>query len=105
MQEYLQYVRLTMYFLTIGRDDNSDSEFRFFGLNEITEYRCRVGVDCSTEALPAYPHGGPTYAYGGVEHIIISFRLDQAYNNVILRLVRGGDETTVFIVDGGKRTM
>lgn len=84
----------------IGREDKSDSEFRSFGFSEITEYRCRVGVDCSTEAFPAYLNRGATYAYGGVERIIISFRLDQAYNNVILRLVRGGDETTVVIVDG-----
>ncbi len=87
-------------FFTIGREDKSDSEFRFLGFSEITEYRCRVGVDCSTEAFPAYINRGATYADGGVERIIISFRLDKAYNNVILRLVRGGDETTVVIVDG-----
>ena len=87
-------------FFTIGREDKSDREFRSLGLNEITEYRCRVGVDCSTEAFPAYLNRGATYAYGGVERIIISFRLDQSYNNVILRLARGGDETTVVIVDG-----
>ena len=39
----------------------------------------------------------------GVERITIIFRLDQAYNNVILRLARGGDETTVVTVDR-KRT-
>jgi hypothetical protein len=35
-----------------------------------------------------------------VERIIIIFKLDQAYINVVLRLVRGGDETTVVTVDG-----
>ena len=35
-----------------------------------------------------------------MKRIIISFRLDQAYNNVILRLARGGAETTVVTIDG-----
>ncbi len=82
-------------FFAIGREDKSDSEFGFTA--GTSEYRCTVGVDCSAEAFPKY-----LYLAGsgdGVERIIISFRLDQAYNNVILRLARGGDETTVVIVD------
>jgi len=85
----------------IGQEDKSDREFRSSGFTGITEYRCRVGVDCSTEAFPEYlnrAHSG--YADSGVERIIISFRLDQAYNNVILHLARGGDGTTVVTVDG-----
>ena len=87
---------------TIGQEDKSDSEFCSMGLTGITEYNCRVGVDCSTETFPAYLNraGYSGYDYGGVERIIISFRLDQTYNDVILRLVRGGDETTVVTVDG-----
>ncbi|HUV06503.1 MAG TPA: hypothetical protein VMX75_02165 [Spirochaetia bacterium] len=82
-------------FFTIGREDKSDSEFKF--TVGMSEYHCTIGVDCSTEAFPAYLGlAGSGY---GVERIIISFRLDQAYNNVILRLARGGDETTVVIVD------
>jgi hypothetical protein len=86
----------------IGQEDKSDSEFRSSGLSGIKEYRCRVGVDCSTETFPAYLNraGYSGYDYGGVERIIISFRLDQTYNDVTLRLARGGDETTVVIVDG-----
>ena len=85
-----------------GREDKSDLEFRNRGLEDITEYRCRVGVDCSTEAFPAYLNRAgylPKYAYGGVEHIIISFELNRSYDDVILRLTRGGDETTVVRVD------
>jgi len=33
----------------------------------------------------------------------INFRLEQTYNDVVLRLARGGDETTVVTIDG-KRT-
>ncbi len=89
-------------FFKIGREDKSDLEFCSSGFREIAEYRCRVGVDCSTEAFPAYLNraGSTGYASGGVERIIISFRLAQAYNNVILRLARGGAETTVVTVDG-----
>lgn len=89
----------------IGQEDKSDREFRSSGLGGITEYRCRVGVDCSTETFPAYLNrtGYSGYDYGGVERIIISFRLYQTYNDVILRLARGGAETTVVTVDG-KRT-
>jgi hypothetical protein len=88
----------------IGQEDKSDREFRSSGFMGSTEYRCRVGVDCSTETFPAYLNraGNTGYAYGGVERIIIVFRLDQAYNNVILRLARGGDETTVVRVDRRK---
>jgi hypothetical protein len=44
----------------------------------------------------------PGIYYGGVERITISFRLDQSYNNVIMRLARAGEETTVVIVDGNQ---
>ena len=87
-----------------GREDKSDFEFRRSGLRDITEYRCRVGVDCSTESFPQYLYqSNSELAYSGVERIIISFKLDQTYNDVTLRLARGGDETTVVTVDR-KRT-
>jgi hypothetical protein len=84
-----------------GREDKSDSEFRSHGLEGTTEYRCRVGVDCSTEAFPARLNraGDTGYDYGGVELIIVRFRLEQTCNDLILRLARGGDETTVVKVD------
>ena len=87
-----------------GQEDKSDREFLRNGLKEITEYRCRVGDDCSTEAFPGYllVAGSTGYASGGVERVIISFRLKQTYNDVTLRLVRGGDETTVVKVDEQK---
>jgi hypothetical protein len=89
----------------IGQEDKSDMEFRRSGLRGQKKYRCQVGVDCSTEAFPAYLllAGYAPYYDNGVDRIIIIFELDQAYNNVVLRMVRGGDETTVVTVDG-KRT-
>jgi hypothetical protein len=86
----------------IGQENKSDMEFRRSGLRGQKKYSCRVGVDCLTEAFPAYLllSGYSPYYDGGVERIIIIFKLDQAYINVVLRLVRGGDETTVVTVDG-----
>ncbi len=87
-----------------GREDKSGHDFCRSGLRDITEYRCRVGVDCSTESFPQYLYqSNSELAYSGVERIIISFKLDQTYNDVTLRLARGGDETTVVAVDR-KRT-
>jgi hypothetical protein len=86
-----------------GKEDGSDREFRRSGLDGITEYRCRVGVDCSTEAFPEYLYQTYSeYVHNGVERIVISFRLEQTYDDVILRLARGGDETTVVKVDRRK---
>lgn len=85
-----------------GREDKSYGDFRRSGLTDITEYRCRVGVDCSTEAFPVYfTRAGflGLYAERSVEHIIISFELNRSYNDVTLRLARWGDETTVVGVD------
>ena len=86
-----------------GKEDKSDREFRRRGWDGISEYRCRVGVDCSTEAFPQYlfqTYG--EFQIRGVERIVISFKLEQTYNDVILRLARGGAETTVVKVDGRK---
>ena len=89
----------------IGQEDKNSNEFLQRGFQGRPEYRCRVGVDCSTETFPAYPYVAPMSQYSGdgVERITIRFKLDQTYNDVILRLARGGDETTVVTVDR-KRT-
>ena len=86
----------------IGQEDGSYSEFCQSGFRDQTEYSCRVGVDCLTESFPIRHYRAPINAYvdDGVEHIIIKFSLKQAYKNVLLRLARAGDETTVVTVDG-----
>ena len=85
----------------IGQEDNSDREFRRSGWMRHTEYSCIVGVDCSTEAFPRYLNrAGYGASDGGVERITITFTLNRNYNNIVLRLVRGGAETTVVTVDG-----
>ena len=87
----------------IGQEDKSDKEFRRSGWMEHTEYSCIVEVDCSTEAFPRYLNRagyGGGYSDSGVERITITFTLNRNYNNIVLRLVRGGAETTVVTVDG-----
>ncbi len=88
----------------IGQEDKSDREFRSSGFRGHPEYRCRVGFNCSTEAFPKYLNQAvDEYVDDGVELITIFFWLDKAYNNVVLRLARGGDETTVVKVDGKRK--
>ena len=89
----------------IGKEDKRDWEFRRIGFGGQSEYNCRVGDDCTTEDFPQYlllaPYGeNPIY---GVDRITISFTLDQKYEKVVLRLARGGDETTVVEVDGKRK--
>ena len=87
-----------------GQEDKNEIEFPQRGFRGHPEYRCRVGVDCSTETFPMYLYVTvDEYVDNGVERITISFKLNQTYNDVILRLARGGDETTVVTVDR-KRT-
>ena len=93
----------------IGREDKSDLEFRSSGFSGHPEFTCTVGVDCSTQSFPQRLHRAQASAYArtyvdaGVERITIKFSLEQAYNNVVLCLARGGSETTVVTIDG-KRT-
>ena len=89
----------------IGQEDKRDWEFSRVGFEGQSEYTCRVGVDCSTEAFPQrLSRAGYTgYEYSSVERITISFTLDQKYKKVVLRLARGGDETTVVVVDGKRK--
>ena len=90
---------------TIGQEDKSYVEFRSTGFRGEPEYTCRVEADYAAEAFPRrlYRAPIPSYADDGVERITIIFTLDHDYNEVVLRLVRAGAETTVVTVDG-KRT-
>lgn len=87
----------------IGRENKSWYELRISGLTGISEYTCTVGVDCSTEMFPSglarAGYDNP-YDYEDVEHVTIQFSLEEAYNNVILRLAKAGNETVVVTIDG-----
>jgi hypothetical protein len=90
----------------IGLEYKSDLEFRSSGFSGRPEFTCTVGVDCSTQSFPQRLHRAQSSAYAktykdaGVERITIKFNLEKAYNNAVLRLARGGGETTVVTIDG-----
>jgi len=90
----------------MGIEDKSDHEFCSSGFSGHPEFTCTVGVDCSTESFPQRLHRpqrsayAKTYADAGVERITIKFSLEKAYNSVVLRLARGGGETTVVTIAG-----
>ncbi len=83
----------------IGQEDRSDREFQRMGWKGQKEYTCHIGVDCKDEKFPAellVPKSDyPDY---GVECVTIYFEVKKA-GNAILRLARGGDETTVVLID------
>ena len=93
----------------IGREDKSDLEFCRSGFSGHPEFTCTVGIDCSTKSFPQRLHRAQSSAYArtyvdaGVERITIEFSLEQAYMNVVLRLARGGGETTVVTIDGKRK--
>ncbi len=87
---------------TIGREDRLYSEFTARGFRDHREHTCRVGVDCSIETFPNVLCRDPISHYPDeeVKRVTIMFTLEQDYGELQLRLVRGGTETTVVMVDG-----
>jgi len=86
----------------IGQVDKSNSEFKEYGFKGIHDYKCAVGTDCVAESFPARSYRMSAVKIAdrnGVAQITINFTLDQAYNNLVLRIARAGAETTVVTVD------
>jgi hypothetical protein len=90
----------------IGVEDKDDGEFRRSGFTGHSEYRCTVGADCKADAFLGRLHRAEVteyargYADGGVQRVVIAFNLKRAYDAVVLRLARGGGETTIVTIDG-----
>jgi hypothetical protein len=82
----------------IGKEDKTDAEFRSWGWNGKEEYECDAAA-CTDDAFPAELHIRGAYDSYGVVRLRIVFQLDRSYDRIVLRLVRGGDETTVVKVD------
>jgi hypothetical protein len=86
----------------IGQVDKSNSEFKEFGFKGIHDYQCAAGTDCVAEPFPARSYrmsAADLWDRNGVAQITINFMLDQAYDNLVLRIARAGAETTVVTVD------
>jgi len=84
---------------TIGKEDGSDREFQNYLWTGIEEYIFRVGVETDNK-FPAELHIRGVYKNYGVVRLKITFSAQRSYDKAILRLVRGGDETSVVTVDG-----
>lgn len=86
----------------IGKEDKTDQEFLNHGWTGRDEYTCRATSDCEEGSFPAELHVPGVYISYGVVKLTILFELRRSYNRLVLRLVRGGNETTVVTVDGRK---
>ena len=84
---------------TIGKEDGSDREFLSHGWTGTEEYIFRVGVDTDNQ-FPAELHLRSVYEGYDVVRLKITFSANNSYDKAILRIVRGGDETSVVTVDG-----
>jgi hypothetical protein len=84
----------------IGKEDKSDLEFKKTEWSGQKEYVCQIGINDKDSAFPAelYVHGS-VYENYGVEKLEIVFTLERT-EDLVLRLARGGEETTVVSIDG-----
>jgi hypothetical protein len=90
---------------SIGTVDQSMSDFTGTGYGNIEKYECTVGVDCSTDTFPPqmYKQSTPIkHRTVGASSVKILFNLSQPYENLFLRLARGGSETTIVTLDDEK---
>jgi len=86
----------------IGVEDGDKSEFQKFDWEGINEYECTVGVNCETKNFPAHllrMSVADRWDYRGVTQVTINFNLNQPYENVFLRIVRSGSDTTIVNFD------
>jgi hypothetical protein len=85
----------------IGTENGSDGEFRSSGWVGKEEYVFDAATSTADD-FPAELHVKGSYESFGVVRLRVVFTLDKSYERIILRLVRGGDETTVLVVDDEK---
>jgi len=90
----------------IGIINESISDFPANSFKGIDDYKCTVGVDCSTETFPVHMYKQPAPRLAdslGVAFVTIYFELNKSHENLIFRIVRGGSETTIVTLDDDKR--
>lgn len=89
---------------SIGQENKSGGEFRLSGLTGTTEFRCTVGRDCTEKLFPIRLEAPRNREedYSAVERVDIRVVLERDYSRPVLRIARGGDETTVVKVDGNR---
>ena len=90
----------------IGIINESMSDFPANNFTGVDDYKCTVGVDCSTETFPVnmYKQPAPRLSDStGVAFVTIFFELNKSHENLIFRIVRAGSETTIVTLDDEKR--
>jgi len=84
----------------IGKEDKTDLEFRNTGWLGIEDYVCQIGTNYENRKFPAELHIRGAYESYGVVKLKILFETKRPHKKTMLRLVRGGAETTIVKVDG-----
>jgi hypothetical protein len=79
-----------------SEEDKNWSEFVSGGFDQYQEYICQIDVDCTVEDIPAglYEGDSPRGYSDEVPKLTIVFQLSRDYSELMLRLARGGSETT-----------
>lgn len=86
----------------IGVVDSDTSEFQKFDWDRVNDYECTVGVNCESKNFPAHLLKKSVldrWDYSGVAEVNINFNINQTYENLFLRLVRAGSDTTIVKLD------
>jgi hypothetical protein len=89
----------------IGIINESQMNFPATSFKGVDDYKCTVGVDCST-TFPAHIYKQPAPRVTdslGVAFVTIFFELNKSYENMIFRIARAGSETTIVTLDDDKR--
>jgi hypothetical protein len=87
---------------SIGSEDGVGYDYQQSGWQGIHEYKCTIGVDCETSSFPACLYAtsaADQWDYSAVERVEITFNLSKEFEDVNLRLVRAGAETSVVRLD------
>ena len=90
----------------IGIINESLSDFPANSFKGVDDYKCTVGVDCSTETFPVHMYKQPAPRDSdslGVAFVTIIFELNKSHENLIFRIARAGSETTIVTLDDDKR--
>jgi len=88
----------------IGTEDQSRVGFRSGGWQDISTYRCTVGIDCDAAAFPTRlvaASAAEFFASTTVERIVIAFYLAEPVEDLSLAVARFGIERSVVRLDGG----
>jgi hypothetical protein len=86
----------------IGEVDHSRHDYKQTGWEGIQEYEYIIGVNSLSDGFPSHlyvPSLKDIWDSTAVVHLRIKFKLSKSFEQVILRIARAGDETTIVNLD------